>query len=68
MIGYDKVPVRDEISIRIAPPDPVLKATDIIRSTLVAGGYYEAVTFSFVSDAAWATLSFPPEAASLPRG
>jgi phenylalanyl-tRNA synthetase beta chain len=66
VIGYDKIPVRPEISIRVAPPDLLLKATEIIRSALVAGGYYEAVTFSFVSDAL-ASAFVPSEAASLPR-
>jgi phenylalanyl-tRNA synthetase beta chain len=66
VIGYDKVPVREEISIRLAPPNLLLKATETIRSTLVAGGYFEAVTFSFVSDAL-ANAFVPPEAAGLPR-
>ena len=51
IVGYDKVPTRDEISIRLAPPDPSADALESIRSTLVAGGYFESVTFSFVSDA-----------------
>jgi len=48
--GYDKVPVRDEISIRLTQPDPGAAAMEAIRTTLVAGGYFESVTFSFVSD------------------
>ena len=51
LIGYDKVPVRDEISIQLAPPDPAADAIETIRSVLVSGGYYEAVTFGWVSDA-----------------
>lgn len=66
VIGYDKIPVQDEISIRVAPPDPLLKATEIIRSTLVTEGYYEAVTFSFVSDALVGAFA-PAEAVSQPR-
>ncbi|HSV16738.1 MAG TPA: phenylalanine--tRNA ligase subunit beta [Tepidisphaeraceae bacterium] len=66
VVGYDKVPVRDEISIRLAPPNLLLKASETIRNTLVAGGYFEAVTFSFVSDAL-ANAFVPPEAGSLPR-
>ncbi|HWE04083.1 MAG TPA: phenylalanine--tRNA ligase subunit beta [Tepidisphaeraceae bacterium] len=49
--GYDKVPVRDEIAIRLTQADPGAAAVEAIRSTLVAGGYFESVTFSFVSDA-----------------
>jgi phenylalanyl-tRNA synthetase beta chain len=66
VIGYDKVPVREEISLRVAPADPVLKTTEVIRSTLVAGGYFEALTFSFVTDAL-AKSFMPPEAAGLPK-
>lgn len=51
VIGYDKIPVRDEIAIRLTPPEPAARSMETIRSTLVAGGYFEAVTFSFVSDA-----------------
>jgi phenylalanyl-tRNA synthetase beta chain len=66
VVGYDKVPVRDEISIRLTPPNLLLKATEMIRNTLVAGGYFEAVTFSFVSDNL-AGAFVPPEAGTLPR-
>jgi phenylalanyl-tRNA synthetase beta chain len=66
LIGYDRIPVRDEISIRLTPPEPALRTLDEIRSTLAASGYSEAVTFSFVSDSL-ATDFKPPEAASLPR-
>ena len=66
VIGYDKIPVRDEIRIRLAGVDPISKATETVRSTLVAGGYFEAVTFSFVSDALAGAFK-PTEAASLPR-
>ncbi len=66
VIGYDRVPVCDEISIRLAPPNLLLNATETIRSTLVAGGFYEALTFSFVTDSL-ARAFVPPEAASLAR-
>jgi phenylalanyl-tRNA synthetase beta chain len=66
LIGYDKVPVRDEISIQLAPPDPAADAVETIRSVLVSGGYYEAVTFGWVSDALAADFT-PPDAIGLPR-
>jgi phenylalanyl-tRNA synthetase beta chain len=66
VIGYDKVPISQEISLRVTPTDPLLKATEMIRSTLVAGGYFEALTFSFVSDAL-AAVFIPTEAAGLAR-
>jgi phenylalanyl-tRNA synthetase beta chain len=50
VIGYEHVPVREEISIRLAPPDPAAHPLAAIHSALSAGGYFEAVTFSFVSD------------------
>lgn len=65
-IGYDKVPVRDEISIRIAAPDPAARTMDDIRSILVAAGYFEAVTFTFVSDLL-ADAFIPANASALPR-
>lgn len=61
IVGYDKVPVRDEISIRIAPADPKARSIEIIRDALVAGGYFEAVTVGFVSDNI-ATDFLPPDA------
>jgi phenylalanyl-tRNA synthetase beta chain len=69
VIGYNRVPVRDEIAIRLTPPQPRQRALEMIRSTLVAGGYFEAVTFGFVSDVL-AKDFVPPEAAPdapLPR-
>jgi phenylalanyl-tRNA synthetase beta chain len=50
VIGYEHVPVREEISIRLAPPDSAAHPLAAVHSALSAGGYFEAVTFSFVSD------------------
>src|SRR5687767_1152036 len=61
VIGYDRVPVRDEISIRVTAPEPAARAAEVVRSTLVAAGYFEAVTFGFVSDALAGDF-LPPEA------
>jgi phenylalanyl-tRNA synthetase beta chain len=66
LIGYDQIPVRDQIQIRLTPPDLSLKTVDEIRNCLAASGYSEAVTFSFVSDAL-ADEFKPAEAAALPR-
>lgn len=46
VIGYDKVPVKDEIAIRVSPPEPELVTLGVIRQALTASGYFEAVTFS----------------------
>jgi phenylalanyl-tRNA synthetase beta chain len=50
VIGYEHVPVREEISIRLTPPDPAAHTLAAVFASLSAGGYFEAVTFSFVSD------------------
>jgi phenylalanyl-tRNA synthetase beta chain len=65
IIGYDKVPTRDEISIRLTRPEPTAAAMEVIRSTLVAAGYFESVTFSFVSDIL--ANDFIPEGAAKER-
>jgi phenylalanyl-tRNA synthetase beta chain len=49
-IGYDQIPTRPEISITLTPPDKTSQTTEAICRTLTAGGYFEAITFSFVSD------------------
>ena len=61
VIGYDRVPVKDEIAIRVAPPDPDAATIETIRDTLVGAGFFEAVTVSFVSDVLAADF-VPPEA------
>jgi phenylalanyl-tRNA synthetase beta chain len=66
IIGYARIPMRDEISIRLQPVDPSLRTIRTIRDTLVAAGFYEAVTFSFVSDLLAKDFQ-PAEAAGLPR-
>ena len=66
VIGYQHIPERDQITIRVAPADPVRAAVEAVRSTLVAGGYSEALTFTFVSDLL-ATAFAPADAAGLPR-
>lgn len=65
VIGYDKIPVRDEISIRLTPPEPQRETIDTIRNALVGGGYFEAITVTFVSDLL--ADDFAPAGAKLPR-
>ncbi|HEV8603837.1 MAG TPA: phenylalanine--tRNA ligase subunit beta [Tepidisphaeraceae bacterium] len=66
IIGYDQIPLRDEISIRLAPKPPDEFTINTIRETLVASGYFESLTFSFVTDLL-ANDFRPPQAASLLR-
>jgi len=61
VIGYDKVPVRNEISIRVAPIDLRARSIQTVRDTLVASGYFESVTVGFVSDSLAADF-VPPDA------
>jgi phenylalanyl-tRNA synthetase beta chain len=49
-IGYERIPVRQQIEIDLTPPQDDLKAIEQVRSSLVAAGYFEALTFSWVSD------------------
>ena len=65
LIGYEKIPLRDAITITVQPPDESLKAMDVIRDALVGAGYFEAITFSFVSDKL--REAFLPKGASLQR-
>src|SRR6185369_14651501 len=66
VVGYDRIPMRDTISIVVTPPAPEARSVELIRSTLVAAGYYEAVTFTFVSDALAGDF-VGPESVALPR-
>jgi phenylalanyl-tRNA synthetase beta chain len=66
LIGYGRIPIREEISIRLTPPQPSLRTIDEIRTGLAASGYSEAVTFSFVSDSL-ANDFKPAEVAALSR-
>ena len=50
VVGYDKIPVRDEISIRVTAADPDAATMEAIWGTLVGAGYYESITVTFVSD------------------
>jgi len=66
VIGYERVPVRNEISIRLTPPEPSANTILQVRSILVGSGYFESVTFGWVSDNLAADFT-PAEAAGLPR-
>jgi phenylalanyl-tRNA synthetase beta chain len=66
IVGYDRIPVRHTISIVLTPPAPEARVMDQIRTELTSAGYFEAVTFTFVSDLL--AGDFVPEGvASLPR-
>lgn len=50
VLGYDRIPMRETIEVRVGPVDPRRAAMQTVRTTLAACGYNEAVTFSFASD------------------
>lgn len=66
VVGYEQIPVRDELSLTVSPADPVQRATALINEVLVGAGYFEAITFSFASDALAGDFT-PAEARGLPR-
>jgi phenylalanyl-tRNA synthetase beta chain len=63
VIGYDRIPTRDAIEIRLQPINTTRVATTLLRTTLAGAGFFEAVTFSFASDAIAA--AFLPAGATL---
>lgn len=49
--GLDKIDVADKLRISIKPPQPAEAASREVSGVLTGLGFYEAVTFSFVSPA-----------------
>lgn len=49
--GYDAIPMQEKLSIRISPPQVSERARRELETTLTGLGFFEAVTFSFVSRA-----------------
>lgn len=66
VLGYDRIPVSEQISVRVTPADPVAAGADIINGVMVGAGYFESLTFTFASDQLVKHF-VPPEAAGLPR-
>lgn len=66
VIGYDQIPQREEISIHAAPLDQKAAALKAVHGVLMGCGYFESITFSFVSDRLAGDF-VPPEAAALPQ-
>jgi len=50
LLGYDRISTRPEVSIQLSPPDRTAVTVENICDVMVGGGYFEAVTFSFISD------------------
>ncbi|MCS7034937.1 MAG: phenylalanine--tRNA ligase subunit beta [Phycisphaerae bacterium] len=50
VIGYQHIPVRQRIEIKLAPPEPDHASEEKIRQSLIGAGFFEAITFSFATD------------------
>jgi phenylalanyl-tRNA synthetase beta chain len=50
LVGYGRIPVKETIEVRVTPPQEDLRAIDQVRQAMVAAGYHEALTFSWVDD------------------
>ena len=48
--GLDAIPVRDRVPVRIRSKGAITQAREVLRQTLTATGYHEAITFSFVGE------------------
>jgi phenylalanyl-tRNA synthetase beta chain len=48
-VGLDQLPVHELVGVRVQPAQASESATDQIRRVLNAAGFYETVTFTFVS-------------------
>ena len=57
--GFDSIPVRDRLAVRVHPPQPRESGAREIGTLLAGMGFYETVTFSFVTPEA-ADLFTPP--------
>lgn len=66
VLGYGRIPTRSTIEIRLAAPEPQRRSTQLIRQSLCAAGYFEAVTFSWLSDS-FADSFTPAQAVGLLR-
>lgn len=48
LVGYDRISVTEKIHIVARPVDPPVAARQTLARVLVAHGYHEAITFSFI--------------------
>lgn len=64
--GYGKIPEKQAIEIRLTPPDLVARSMGIVNEVAVGSGYFEAITFSFVTDSL-AMDFLPTGATGLPK-
>ncbi len=66
IVGYSEIPMREQIEIRVTPPERNKRTVDLIREVATAAGFFEAVTFSFVGDNLAGDFQ-PSDATGLPR-
>jgi phenylalanyl-tRNA synthetase beta chain len=49
MIGFNTIPIHDKIQVVTRPPQPRVAARQKLTQILTAHGYFETITFTFVS-------------------
>src|SRR5690606_1367664 len=50
--GLDELPIHEKVALRVAAPQTSERAKRELASTLTGMGFYEAITFTFVSQKA----------------
>lgn len=50
LYGMDRIPVREQLNLIVRGPQSSVQARDVLASTLVAHGYHETITPSFLSE------------------
>ncbi|MAJ46368.1 MAG: hypothetical protein CBC35_03520, partial [Planctomycetes bacterium TMED75] len=50
--GYENLPVEDSMNVVVVPEQPELKATELVRNSLVGAGFIETISHTLVSDQA----------------
>ena len=62
LVGYDRIPVTHATAPLYAdPPDPHAVLRDQVKERLVAMGFFEILTYSFISQRSLEALQFPPD-------
>lgn len=59
LYGHDRIPLKETIEIRVAPPQPNIAGKRAVHDAMVGMGYLEAVTHSLISEKA-AQAFIPP--------
>ena len=50
--GYENLPIENSMNVVVVPEQPELKATELVRNSLVGAGFIETISHTLVSDQA----------------